>query len=314
MGRPSDGLMQACTVLFKVARVDIHRTMEACGTGWATGFEPGTDLPVIMWFAAKLTPWNDALEDAPPPLHPDYAFWGNSARHGEANINGTRLTEVDGTDVRSLTRAELEGRRQVMNLFRFLKAHVPGFEDAYVTSTAPFVGIRETRRIMGEYVFSAEDILGGHTFEDVVVRAAYPIDIHDAQGKGTTFHHVSEDSSDDASHRVASSSAHLGLVYVAGDGSYDIPYRCLVPLQVENLLVAGRAISATHEAQAAVRVMVTAMGIGQAAGTAAALCCQHKVSPRALDATVLQRRLMEQGADLGSRGKSLASSVGPSED
>jgi len=283
-GRPSDGLMQACTVLFKVARVDLHRVVEACGTGWATGREPGTNLPVVMWFSAKLTPWNALLEDAPPPLHPDYAFWGNSVRSGEANINATRLTMVDGTDARSLTRAELEGRRQVMTLARFLTAHVPGFEDAYVTSTAPFVGIRETRRIMGEYVFTAEDILSGQKFDDLVVRAAYPMDIHDAQGKGTTFRQVASD-----------------------DGAYDVPYRCLVPLKVENLLIVGRAISATHEAQAALRVMVTAMGIGQAAGTASALCCQRRISPRHLEVGLLQRRLVEQGANLGGRVATLAS-------
>jgi hypothetical protein len=275
-GRPSDGLMQACTLLFKMARVDLFRTVEACGTGWAQGCEPDTDLPIVMWFAARLTPWNDLLGDAPPPLHPDYVFWGNSARHGEANINGTRLTEIDGTDVRSVTQAELEGRRQVMNLARFLRKHVPGFEGAYVTSTAPFLGVRETRRVTGEYTITAQGVLHGRRFADAVLRTGYPVDIHDAQGRGTTFRLVS-----------------------AGDGSYEIPYRCLVPLNAENLLVAGRCISATHEAQAALRVMITAMGIGQAAGTAAALCCQHRVSPRRLDTGLLRQALLAQGVDLG---------------
>ena len=276
-GRPEDGLMQATSLLFKVGRVDLLRAVEAFGTGWAMGTEPGTDKEIVMWFAAKLTPWNDFLHDAPPPLHPDYFFWGNSIRWGEANINGTRITQVDGTDATSLTRAELEGRRQVMNLFRFLKAHVPGFENAYVVSTAPFVGIRETRRIMGEYVLSSQDVLEGHKFDDVVVRAAYPIDIHDAKGKGITFHQVGD------------------------DGSYDIPYRCLVPLKVDNLLVAGRCISSTHEAQGSLRVMIPTMALGQAAGTAAALCGQLKVSPRELDTAVLQRKLLDQGANLGTQ-------------
>jgi hypothetical protein len=278
IGRPEDGLMQACSLLFKVGRVDLHQAMAACGTGWATGHEPGTDTSTIMWFAAKLTPWNDLLHHAPPPLYPDYYFWGNSVRWDEANINGTRIAQVDGTDASSLTRAELEGRRQVINLFRFLKANVPGFEDSYIVSTAPFVGIRETRRIVGEYVLTGQDVLDGRKFDDVVTRASYPIDIHDAKGKGITFHQVGD------------------------DGSYDIPYRCLIPLKVDNLLVAGRCISATHEAQGSLRVMVPAMALGQAAGTAAALCSQQKLTPRELDPTPLQQKLVQQAVDLGARG------------
>jgi hypothetical protein len=282
--------MQACTLLFKLARVDLHRVVAACGTGWATGREPGTDLPLIMWFGAQLTPWNDLLQDAPPPLHPDYQFWGNSCRVGEVNINATRITEVDGTDVCSLTRAEMEGRRQIIHLVDFFRAHVPGLEDAYVTGTAPFTGIRETRRIMGEYILTGEDVLAGRRFDDAVARAAYPIDIHDALGRGTSFGHASRSDS--------AAAGNDGIVYIAGDGSYDIPYRCLVPIDVDDLLVAGRAISATHEAQAAVRVMVTSMAIGQAAGTAAALCCGSTVRPRRLDARALQRALLAQGVNL----------------
>jgi hypothetical protein len=108
-----------------------------------------------------------------------------------------------------------------------------------------------------------------------VLRAAYPIDIHDAKGKGITFHQV------------------------GGDGSYDIPYRCLVPLDVENLLVAGRCISTTHAAQGSVRVMVTAMAMGQAAGAAAAMCCCQGVLPRGLDVQALRDALRAQGVDLG---------------
>ena len=109
------------------------------------------------------------------------------------------------------------------------------------------------------------------------------MDIHDAKGKGTTFRQVA-----------------------TADGAYDIPYRCLVPRNVENLLIVGRAISATHEAQAALRVMVTAMGVGQAGGTAAALCCQRHVTPRDLEVRVLQRRLVGQGANLGELGAKVA--------
>lgn len=267
--------MQATSLLFKANRVDLARVVEACGTGWAMGKEPGTGRDIVMWFAVKLSPWNAGLRDAGAPLHPDYVFWGNSVRAGEANINATRVAQVDGTDGDSLTRAELEGRAQIATIFDFLKAHVPGFEDAYVISSAPFLGIRETRRIMGEYVLSEEDVLAGREFEDAVLRAAYPIDIHDAKGKGTTFHQV------------------------GGDGSYDIPYRCLVPRGVEGLLVAGRCISTDHAAQGSTRVMVTAMAMGQAAGAAAALCCRQGAMPREINVPALREALAAQDVDLG---------------
>lgn len=275
MGRPQDGLMQATTLLFKVGRVDLDRMVKACGTGWARGNEPQSGFDMVMWFAARLTPWNDLLQEAPAPLHPDYVFWGNTVRADEANINITRVTEVDGTNGDSLTRAEMEGRLQVMPVFWFLKDNVPGFEDSYVISSAPFLGVRETRRVTGEYVLTERDILRGRKFDDRVLRGAYPIDIHDAKGKGTTFQPV------------------------GGDGSYDIPYRCLVPLEVDNLLVAGRCISTTHEAQGSVRVIVTSMAMGQAAGTAAALCCRLGTAPRRLEVKMLQEELRKQGVDLG---------------
>jgi hypothetical protein len=228
-----------------------------------------------MWFAAKLTSWNDILQDAPPPLHPDYVFWGNSIRQGEANINATRIPEVDGADAESLTAAEVEGRRQIGVILEFFKAHVPGFEDAYLAGSAPFMGIRETRRIDGLYRLTTEDVLEGRRSADVVARAAYPIDIHDAQGKGTTFRQV------------------------GGDGAYDIPYGCLVPQDVGGLLLAGRAISADHQAQGSLRVMVIAMAIGQAAGAAAALCARAGLQPGDLDVGLLQAELLCQGVNLG---------------
>jgi len=197
-------------------------------------------------------------------------------RAGEANINAARIAEVDGTDTQSLTRAEIEGRGQIMTIFDFLHQYVPGFERSYVLTSAPFIGIRETRCVIGEYVLSGSDVLEGRKFGDAVLQAAYPVDIHGAKGKGTTFRQV------------------------GGDGAYDIPYRCLVPLDVDGFLIAGRCISAAHEAQGSLRVMVTAMATGQAAGAAAALSAQQATMPRNLDVRTLRQHLRAQGVSLSA--------------
>ncbi|MGB9620617.1 MAG: FAD-dependent oxidoreductase, partial [Armatimonadota bacterium] len=200
-----------------------------------------------------------------------------TTREGEVHFNTTRVVRADGTRSEDLTRAEIESRRQVRQMVDFLRADVPGFEQAYLQLTGTQIGVRETRRIVGEYVLTAEDVLGARKFEDCVARGSYPIDIHDPAGGGTVIKHLPP-----------------------GE-SYDVPYRCLVPLGIGNLLVAGRPISSTHEAHSSLRVMPIACAVGEAAGTAAALCVRFGVAPRALDTRRLQSTLIAQGANLGKR-------------
>ena len=152
---------------------------------------------------------------------------------------------------------------------RYLKAYIPGFENAYVDRVAPFMGIRETRRIVGEYVLTEQDIFDCAKFDDVVAVASYPVDLH---------HPVGGDCS----------------LYWCPD-CYDIPYRCLVPQKVDGLLVAGRNVSMTHLALASARVMGPAMAMGEAAGKAAALAVKHDTTPRNLDVKELQKALKEEG-------------------
>jgi hypothetical protein len=193
-------------------------------------------------------------------------------REGEAWLNMTRVKGVDGTEPRSLTFGEVEARRQIDDIFTYLRNYVPGFENSYFTKTAPFLGIRETRRIVGEYVMTQEDVLGCRKFDDAIAVASYPIDIHRPGDDGCT------------------------LIW-CGD-CYDIPYRSLLPTRVENLLVAGRCISTTHEAMGAIRVMATCMAMGEAAGRAATLAVRHKVSPASVDVAELRRQLISHGAYL----------------
>ncbi|HEY6864215.1 MAG TPA: FAD-dependent oxidoreductase [Burkholderiales bacterium] len=192
----------------------------------------------------------------------------------ELSVNTTRITRVLGVDVWDLSYAEWRGRQQMRQIAAFLRKYVPGFERAYVAQSGVTVGVRETRRIAGDYVLTADDVLGARKFGDAIARGAYPVDIHNPEGKGTILRHLPP-----------------------GE-AYDIPLRCLLPHAVDNLLVAGRCISGTHEAHSSYRVMPIVMATGQAAGVCAALAARASRAPRAVPAREVQRELVRQGASL----------------
>jgi hypothetical protein len=190
---------------------------------------------------------------------------------GVVHFNTTRVTGLSATSGDDLTAAEMEARRQAHELARFLTSEVPGFERAYLQQCAAQIGVRESRRIRGHYVLTAEDVLGARKFHDAIARSNYPIDIHSPTGAGTDIRSVP-----------------------AGD-YYEIPYRCLLPQGMDNLLVAGRSVSATHEAQASLRIMPTCFAMGEAAGLAAAMAVQRGISPAEVPAEELRQALREQG-------------------
>jgi hypothetical protein len=190
-------------------------------------------------------------------------------------VNSTRVTGMLGTNIWDLTRAEWEGRRQFRQLVAFFRKYVPGFERAYAVQTGVNIGVRETRRIIGGYSLTAEDVLTARKFDDVVARGAYPIDIHNPAGKGTILRRVP-----------------------AGD-AYDIPLRTLIPEGVDGLVMAGRCISGTHEAHSSYRVMPISMATGQAAGVCAAIASRTGTAPRDVPAAAVQHELLRQQADLG---------------
>ncbi len=194
-------------------------------------------------------------------------------RQGEIWVNMSRVNGVDGTNPEDLTFGEIEGRKQVEEIQRYLKEFVPGFSQAHFTKMAPFLGIRETRRIIGNYVMTAEDILSCRRFDDAVAVASYPLDIHHPEGGGCT------------------------LTW-CGD-SYDIPFGSLVPKKIKNLLVAGRSISTTHEAMSAIRVMAPCMAMGEAAGRAAKIAVRKGITPGEIDVAELRAELIREGAYLG---------------
>lgn len=189
-------------------------------------------------------------------------------------VNMSRVNGVDATDPEQYTHGEEECIKQNAEIVRYLKAFIPGFENAYVDRVAPFMGIRETRRIIGEYILTEQDIFDCARFDDAIGVAAYPVDLHHPVGGDCTLMWCPD--------------------------CYDIPYRCLVPLKVDGLICAGRDISATHLALASVRVMGPAMCLGEAAGKAAALCARDGVQPRELDVRKLRKALLDEGVYLRS--------------
>jgi hypothetical protein len=195
-----------------------------------------------------------------------------SLRPGELRLNVTRTTGIDGTKAEDLTRAEISERKNAFEVAKALKKHVPGFEKSYLAATAVEVGVRESRRIVGDYELSTEDVAEGRDFGDSVCRGAYPVDIHDPTG------------------------GHVKHTFIKDGGSYGIPYGCFLPKRLENILVAGRCISASHEAHGSSRQMPTCVGMGQATGTAAAIAAGRGLTPRALDVKFLREVLTTQGA------------------
>jgi len=194
--------------------------------------------------------------------------------------HSSQVPNCDPTDVRDLTYGEIECRRQIVIAWKFIRKYMPGFENAYITRLCPELRIRESGRVIGDYILTTQDVLESRKFKDVIGKSAFP-----AGG-----HHV-------ATTDTLTSTQTTGG-YPRDGGSHDIPYRCLVPKNVENMLVAGKAISTDRDAYH--RFLQQTMVTGQAAGVAAALCAKKNITPRQLeeDVSELQNILIKQGAIL----------------
>ena len=193
---------------------------------------------------------------------------------GEFILNMSRIILKSAIDPFDLTDAEIEGRRQARELVAFMRKYIGGFERCRILTTGPHIGIRESRKINGLYKLTAQDLLENVMFPDAVAMGGYPIDIHSPDGAAMKHTHLTPGS------------------------WYSIPYRSLVTREAENLIVAGRCISVTHEACAAVRVTPIVMAMGQAAGTAAAQCVRTGEKANALDTELLRKTLVDNGAFL----------------
>jgi hypothetical protein len=272
------GRVQPASLMFRLSHVDLAKTAtyvrahpDQMRTSLKTHERTAQSLTAV---AGLYDLWNEALAAGEVSIPREVVSFFISPYPDEVTVNMTRVTDIDPLDPDDLTRAEIEARLQVMQLLEFFRKRVPGFENARIAATAAQIGIRESRRIVGEYTLTREDVLQARHFGDAIARSAYPIDIHNPSGSGTTTHRLPE------------------------GGSYEIPYRCLVPKSIERLLVAGRCISTTHEALASTRLTPTVMTLGQAAGTAAAIANKGGMRVRDVDPHALREALMKDGVDL----------------
>lgn len=248
-----DGPIQSLTTTFKLINVDVERARavkkDQLHALMADAIEHGYNLPRK----------EGSVHITPLP--------------GVMVTNMTRVGEIDPTNIEQLTRAEIEGRAQAIEYARFLIDKVPGYERAALGGFSHQIGVRESRRIFGEYRLRRDDVLSARKFDDAVAKCGAPIEDHHA-GSDTHWQYLPE-----------------------GE-TYDIPYRCLLPKNVENLLVAGRCLSADHDAHASVRSMGQCMAMGQAAAVAASIAVSEKAAPREIKIPVLQDRLRQIGAIL----------------
>jgi hypothetical protein len=261
LGDENDGIMQPVTMFFEVGNMDREKFVGELEARIDKLGIPGQNC------------WSWYIEEA--KKNGDWTLERNEVGNyeqpikGRWKINTTRIAYIDATKTDDVTKALITGRKQVQEVLAFMKKYIPGCTDIQLLQVASTLGVRETRHIVGKYKLTTEDILNRKHFEDAICTFAYAIDIHNSVGGGATFQQVNE--------------------------YYTIPYRCLVPVNCGNMLVAGRCISGSSEAAASYRVIPACVATGQAAGTAAALALKTKVSPEALDTKLLQKTLIEQG-------------------
>lgn len=262
-----DGLMQPVTVEFTLDGVEEDKGILCIG-----------DIDNVTFRGQRFLDWTKAQAEqgiipqntAAVRLHP-------TVNKGSRQVNTTQVNGVDSTKVETLYAAELELRRQMEVLTDFFRRELPGYGHCKIVGSASTTGIRESRRIMGDYRITGEECASGVRFPDVIVhKADFLVDIHNPAGSGQ---------------------AEQKIQYCI---PYDLPYGCFVPKKVEGLYVAGRCISGTHRAHASYRVMSICMAMGQAVGVAASLCARENRTPRQLDVKELQKALTDLGIDLFS--------------
>lgn len=256
------------TLMFRVGEIDAS----AAGEAWRT-------IPKLMDEVAAAGEYTFPRRGA--VVRPQ-------KRPYEWRVNVTQLTNADGTatdgtDAESLSNGEVLGRKQVVDYLRFLREKVPGFNDAYLLDLAPQIGIRETRRLVGEYMLTADDVLGCADFEDSIGVNGWPLEKHVAGDVKWEWPPIPD-----------------------SRGYNQMPYRMLLPRRssangADNILVAGRCASMTHDGQSAARVTGGCFVMGEAAGTAAALALRAGTSVHDVDRSALQAQLKAQGVFLGER-------------
>lgn len=273
-GRETDSRLQPATMCFSMENVDFEQIRKYMQEHheefhFRTHFEQLDELPWCV--SGFFSLWEKGKKEMGLDIQRDRLLFFRGFREDIATVNTTRLIGIDGTSAEDLSLAETEGRRQVFQVSELMRRYIPGFEKARLLQIGSVIGIRETRRLQGRYILTAEDLKEGRMFDDNIMVYGYTIDFHQADGAGFTQFEVP---------------------------AYGIPYRTMLPFEIDNLLVAGRCVSATMEANSSMRLTPCPMSMGQAAGLAAAL--RPKDVPfYELDVKQLQDQLRAQNAYLG---------------
>lgn len=282
-GRPEDGKSQPMTMNVKLGNVNTDALRKYIHENWdqfddsIRNAEKADILNkttrISLWGFYDL--WQKAKENGEVTIPRDNVLFFETNTEGEFIFNTSRVLGLNPLNPYDLSQAETLGRKQCLEIYNFLKKYAPGFENATLVSTAPHIGVRESRHPEAKYVLKAEDLTSETKFEKPIAVGGYPIDIHSPDGGATDSVHLRE------------------------DGMYYIPIESLLVNEVTNLVLAGRAIGADHHASAAIRVTPIAMSIGQGAGTLAGLSAQNEVHPEELDYSLLKTNLLENGVYLG---------------
>lgn len=280
LGRESDHSTQPMTTNFRLGGVDIsliRRMMDEDVSIFPfLKNHPGREKSAVRLSCSGFQDiMKKGIKEGKITFDRDIVLFFETNNRNEVIVNMTRITGLNPVDPVELSRAEIEGRRQVWELYAFLKENVPGFKNASLLSTGPSIGIRQSRNMVGVYTITAEDILEERVFDDRIAAYGYPIDIHSPDGTETKS------------------------IFLRDGGIYTIPYRVMVNSFVKNVMATGRLVSATFEAQASLRTSPCCGALGEACGIAASLAYKSGKSPCDIDIKALQKRLVECGAFIG---------------
>ncbi len=269
-GDEETGKLQAMTLFFRMGGINFHEALDYVKNNKEDFFSWMTydfDLNKIISVAGYFSIVKKAIEEKRLSEDISYIFYTTLPSSGEASFNTSNILELDGSSSYDLTHAEFEGRKQVWQIVKVLQNDVPGFKNSYLLETAIQVGVRETRRAVGDYVMTEEDILSCRKFDDAIARGCYGIDIHGQRDEQSRLDEMVE------------------------NDYYEVPIRSLVVKEAENLLVAGRCLSATRKAHGALRIMPTSAAMGEACGALAGLAVKLNTNIRDVPVSLVQDKI-----------------------
>lgn len=269
MGREGDGLVQPVTLMFVIEGVDPDQPLLCRHEEDYTDLGDGREYLDLC---------HKACRSGELPENVNIVRLYSTGRNGERMVNATQENRIDPLDPSDVFKAEASLRRQIGKIVDFLRNNIPGFSDIRIKGSASTLGVRESRRVLGRYQITEQDLMEGRTYGDSVVhKANFCLDIHNPSGAGQSVH---------AEKRPVTPPL------------YDIPFAAMCPIGCNNLITAGRCISGTHVAHSSYRVMRICIAMGQAAGAAAAVMLQTRTATDTVDTDLIRRHLMDRGVKL----------------